>query len=213
MHNLAGGRRVVERLGPDDGEVAFQGTFSGPNAEARVRALDNLRLSGEVVWLTWESFRRQVVVKSFIAEYYSPWWISYKISCVVFHQTGAATTQTSTLSALVSADLGNALSAAAGSAISLGSLQTAISTTHALTTGTSSRLQAVATVNTTLLAVNAQILLLTSSLTDPIGTSDEPSTIAPALAAAVSNAGLLAATVNVGSYVGRMGTNLISAGN
>jgi hypothetical protein len=115
VHNLAGGRRVVERLGPDDGEVTFEGTFSGSNAEARVRALDNLRLSGEVVWLTWESFRRLVVVKSFVAEYHSPWWIPYKISCVVFQQSFATSSQASTLSALISADLGNAVSAVAGS--------------------------------------------------------------------------------------------------
>ena len=128
----------MERLGPDDGEVAFQGTFSGANAEARVRAFDNLRLSGEIVWLNWESFRRRVVVKSFVADYHSPWWIPYKVSCVVVHQTGvAAASQISTLSAMVSADLGSALSAVAGSSDLTHVIADRLSGTNALTRGTS----------------------------------------------------------------------------
>ena len=35
------------------------------------------------------SFRRQVMIRSFIADYRSPWWIPYQISCVVFHQSGS----------------------------------------------------------------------------------------------------------------------------
>jgi hypothetical protein len=49
VHVLAGGRRIVERLGPDDTEIQFRGTFSGPAAESRARAFDNVRLSGEIV--------------------------------------------------------------------------------------------------------------------------------------------------------------------
>jgi hypothetical protein len=213
VHNLSGGRRVVERLGPDDSEVAFQGTFSGPNAEARVRAFDALRLSGEIVWLTWESFRRRVVVKSFVAEYHSPWWIPYRVSCVVVHQAGATTAQTSTLSALISADLGNALSAAGGSAISLTSLQAALSATNALTTGTSDQMQAVSAVGTTLDAINSQITLQSATLAAPILPGTASGGIGPTLAAAVSSAGLLAAAVNAASYVGRIGTNLNGSGN
>ncbi len=203
----------MERLGPDDGEVAFQGTFSGPNAEARVRAFDNLRLSGEVVWLTWESFRRQVVVKSFIADYHSPFWIPYRISCVVFHQSGVASPQASTASALISADLASALSAIASSSISLASLQTALSAANALTMGTSNQMQAVTMVGATLDDINSQIALQSSLVAAPIGASGEPASVGPAFAATVSSAGSLAAAVNVGSYVGRIGTNLNGSGN
>jgi hypothetical protein len=198
----------VERLGPDDGEVAFQGTFSGANAEARVRAFDNLRLSGEMVWLTWESFRRRVVVKSFVADYHSPWWIPYKVSCVVVHQTGVTAAQISTLSALVSSDLGNALSAVAGTAISLTSLQTALCRTNALTRGTSDQAQAVAAVGATLAAINSQITLRSAQLVTPVGANADPGRFSQTLADTVSSAGLLAAAVNAGSYVGRIGANL-----
>jgi hypothetical protein len=198
----------VERLGPDDGEVAFQGTFSGANAEARVRAFDNLRLSGEMVWLTWESFRRRVVVKSFVADYHSPWWIPYKVSCVVVHQTGVTAAQISTLSALVSSDLGNALSAVAGTAISLTSLQTALCRTNALTRGTSDQAQAVAAVGATLAAINSQITLRSAQLVTPVGANADPGRFSQTLADTVGSAGLLAAAVNAGSYVGRIGANL-----
>ena len=63
VHRLAGGHRIVEKLGPDDDEITFKGTFSGPNAKSRVRTFDDLRLSGAIVWLTWESFKRRVVVR------------------------------------------------------------------------------------------------------------------------------------------------------
>jgi hypothetical protein len=208
VHSLSGGRRIVERLGPDDGEVAFQGTFSGPDAEARVRAFDNLRLSGSVVWLTWQTFRRRVVVKSFAVEYCSPWWIPYKVSCVVAHQAGATPSQTSTILALISSDLGNALSAVAGSTLSLTGLQTALFGANATTTGTSNQVQAVAAVETALSAINGQIARQSAVVTVPIGPTTEPDSFGQALTSLVSGAGLLAAAVNARSYVGRIGTNL-----
>src|SRR6476620_7719754 len=86
IHRLSGGGRVLERLGPDDGDIYFSGTFSGLYAEARMRAMDSLRLTGEVVWLTWDAFRYQVVVRTFTANFHSPWWMSYHVSCVVVQQ-------------------------------------------------------------------------------------------------------------------------------
>lgn len=205
----------MERLGPDDGDIAFQGTFSGANAESRTREFDNLRLSGEIVWLTWESFRRRVVVKSFVADYHSPWWIPYEVNCVVVHQTGIATGQSSTLSALVSADLGNALSALSGSTISLTSLQKTLTSENALTIGTSDQLQAIAVVGATLDTINNQITLQSTQLMASAGSGarTDPRNFDQTLSTIVSSAALLAGAVNAGSYVGRIGTNLSGLGN
>jgi hypothetical protein len=213
IHNLSGGRRIVERLGPDDGEVTFQGTFSGADAEDRVRSFDNLRLSGEIVWLTWNSFRRRVVIKSFVADYHSPWWIPYKVNCVVVHQSGVAFAQTSTLYALLSVDLGNALSAVASSTVSLNTLQTALCTTSAMTAGTSSQAQALGAVETALSAINSQITLQSTVVTAPLVSGSDPGSLNQALSSVVSGAGLLAAAVNAKSYVGRIGTNLRGMGS
>jgi hypothetical protein len=203
----------VERLGPDDGEVSFQGTFSGANAEVRVRAFDNLRLSGETVWLTWGSFRHRVIVKSFVVDYHSPWWISYKVSCVVAHQAGVAAAQALTVSALISADLGNALSSVSNSAISLASLQTTLSSTNALVSGTSDQVQAVAAVGAALDVINGQITTQSQQLVAPIEASTDPGNFSQALAVAVSSAGSLAMAVTARSYVGRIGTNLNGSRN
>lgn len=211
VHKLSSGRRVLERLGPDDGEVAFQGTFSGMNAEARVRAFDALRLSGEIVWLTWESFRRQVVVKSFVAEYHSPWWIPYEISCVVVHQAGTTTSQVSTVATQISADLGVAVSALVGSTVSLIPLQLALDRTNAFMPGTLDQIQALAAVDTTQQAINAQIALLSALLMTQMEPRPESYGTSQAFSAVVDSAGLLATTVNGGFYVGRIGTNLQNA--
>ncbi|WP_428533521.1 hypothetical protein [Rhodopila sp.] len=211
MHNLSGGRRVLERLGPDDAEIAFQGIFSGPNAEARVRAFDDLRLSGEVVWLTWETFRRRVVVKSFLAEYHSPWWIPYKVSCIVAYQSGIAATK-STVAALISSDLGNALAAIAGTGFSVGSLQGALSATNAMTTGTVSNLQAVGVVGTTLDLIDGQIDQQSTTVATPGAPNADPATLCRTFGSMVGGAGLLTAAVNARSYVGRIGRILDGAG-
>jgi len=208
VHNLAGGQRFVERLGPDDGELAFQGTFSGPNAQARVRAFDNLRLSGAIVWLSWETFRRPVVVKSFIADYHSPWWIPYTVSCVVTHQTGVGREQASTGFSLVAADLQSAALANGGSTVSLSQLQTAISQPNALTVGTSNQAQAIAAVGAALDSVSGQIALQSSLLIGIEPEDSDPENLSLAIASVVTSAGLLAGAVAAGSYIGRIGATL-----
>lgn len=212
VHTLAGGTRVLERLGPDDGDIQFRGTFSGRHAEERMRAVNNLRLTGEVVWLTWESFRYQVVVKTFLAEYFSPWWISYQLSCVIAFQNGAADLQTLALSALVAADLGQAVAAAAGTVIQLGSLQTALSGTNALTAGTSDQAQAIAAVASSQVAINQQIGVQSAALAASFGSGVAVSGYPQAVQGAVISAGALAAVVNAGAYVGRIGSRLSRSG-
>ena len=207
IHSLSGGRRIIEQLGPDDGEIAFQGTFSGPNAETRVRDFDEMRLLGAVVWLRWESFRRLVVVKSFVAEYQSPWWIPYRVDCVVAHQAGVTPPQVSQI-ADISADLTSAVSAVVGSAISLAGLQSAISGTNVLAVGTADRAQAIVAVGGALDNINDQISDQSAALVAPAGPPTEGGSIGSTFSAQVGSAGLLAAAVNARSYVGRIGANL-----
>lgn len=209
VHILSNGKRVVERLGPEDGEIVFQGTFSGPDAEARVQLFDSLRLSGEIVWLTWKSFKRRIVVKSFVADYHSPWWIPYHVSCTVVHQAGITATQISVLGALVSTDLASALSAAAGMGIGLTSLQSSLSGVNFLTSGTSDQALAVADIGVTLTSIDSEIAEQSAQLISPTG----PGNHAEVMVATVRCAGSLASAVNTRSYIGRIGTNLTHMGN
>ena len=212
VHALAGGRRIVERLGPDDDEIEFQGTFSGPTAEARARAFDNLRLSGEVVWLTWESFRRQIIVRRFIAEFHNPWWIPYRISCVVAHQTHIGPADGTNTAAVLSADLSNAMAAAAGSTISLTSIETLLSTSNALTPGTAYQTYASATLGSTLAIINQQIDQQSASLITPTPSGMHMSDFGRSYISTVGCAASLATAINVRSYVGRIAVNIIGSG-
>jgi hypothetical protein len=208
IHALVGGQRTVERLGPDDDDIQFQGIFSGPNAESRARAFDDLRLSGEIMWLTWESFRRRVIVRSFTADYHSPWWIPYQIRCTVVHQRRIAATQRSSLAAMLFADLSTALFYAAGSGISLTPLQAAMSSTNALTAGSADQTTAIARADSVVQGINGQIDQQSSLLMDSFPSNAGTPGSSDSYLSKVESARSLAAAVNVRSYVGRIGINI-----
>jgi hypothetical protein len=191
----------------------FEGTFSGPNAEARVRLFDNLRLSGEIVWLTWASFRRRVIVKNFEADYHSPWWIPYHVTCTVVYQSRAVPTLLSVVGDIISSDLSNAALAVAGSAIDILALQKSLSSPNALTTGTSNQVQAIAAVNLTLGAMNLEIAKQSERLIRRPASTGNSDVQTKEFETIVESAGLLAATVTARSYVGRIGTKLTNIGN
>jgi hypothetical protein len=208
VHKLSDGRRTVETLGPDDGEISFRGTASGADADARIRAINRLRLSGEAVWLAWESFRYRVVVKSLMMEYQSPWWIPFRVSCAVVDQEGINGSASSALWAMISADLGSALSAADGQSIDLGSLQIALASSNALTAGTFNRAQTVSTVDATLIPIRSQISQASAILVSPGAPNNGADGYSSAFAAKVACAGSLATAVNISAYVGRISTTL-----
>jgi hypothetical protein len=208
VHTLAGGRRIIERLGPDDGEILFRGTFSGPTAEARARAFDNLRLSGDFVWLTWETFRRRVIVRTFTADYHSSWWITYQISCIVADQTGVDLPAGSGAAATISADLAAALVGAIGSGISLSTLQAALSNTNSLTMGTTAQAQASAEIESAMQGVNNQMSQLSLTVTDPSPSGTSAAEMSQSYLSKVTSAGSLAATANIRGYIGRLGTSI-----
>ncbi len=208
IHTLVGGRRIIERLGPDDDDIQFQGIFSGATAESRAKAFDDLRLSGEIVWLTWESFRRQVIVRSLTADYHNRWWIPFQIRCTVVDQRRIVSAQRVSLAAVLAADLGTALLYAAGSGISLTPLQTAMSSMNALTMGSLDQTVAAAQTNLVLRSITGQIDQQSSLLSSPFPSGVGARGSAGAYLTRAQLAGSLAAAVNVRSYVGRIGMNI-----
>ena len=205
---MTDGQRIVERLGPDDDEIHFSGIFSGPNAEARVRLFDNLRVTGDVVSLTWQSFSRRVILRRLSISYHSPWWVPYQISCTVVNQARHVASRALLIAARLSSDLNWALAGASGSATSLGLLQAAISGSHALVAGTSDRLSALAVADATLEQLNHQVYDQSMTLGSPFESFLSPSAAGALYAARVDCAGQLASSVAVRSYVGRIKFNL-----
>lgn len=82
-HKYAGGRRVVDAMGPDDDLIKWGGEFTGLTAVIRARQLDLLRRSGKMVTLTWSVFSYKVIVVNFEADFEAPFKIPYKVSCFV----------------------------------------------------------------------------------------------------------------------------------
>ena len=86
VHTLPGGARIVDAMGPDDGELAWSGTFSGAAASERVRQLDRLRRAGLALPLAWDGWRFTVIISDFEADSANPWWMPYRISCTVLSE-------------------------------------------------------------------------------------------------------------------------------
>ena len=211
IHRLASGQRIVERLGPDDNEITFKGTFSGAEAESRVRDLNDLRLSGQAVWLTWKSFRFLVVIKSFSADYRSPWWIPYEISCVVIEQPGMSPANDTSIEAQISTDLGRALAILGGSDMQISALQVALAASNVSVAGTTDRANAVAAAQASLEAIDNEVngrssAFLTSDLANANGSS-----YANFFATIVTSSGCLATAINARSYIARINSNLVDA--
>lgn len=82
VHELVGGGRVIDVLGPEAGTIRFTGMFSGPDAELRAQLLDVARTAGAVLPLAWSGFAFEVVIADFTAVYQKPWWIPFGIELV-----------------------------------------------------------------------------------------------------------------------------------
>ena len=83
IHELPGGRRVIDAMGRADAPITWEGVFSGEDAAMRARLLDLMRAEGGVWPLTWGRFFYSVVLQAFTAEYERASWIPYRIVCTV----------------------------------------------------------------------------------------------------------------------------------
>ena len=122
-HNLIGGQRLLNAMGPTPFPIGWQGRFRGPNALSRAYALDAMRQSGAQVPLVWGSLYRLVVICAFAAKPMKAWEVPYEIECrVVLDPTTAGAgfvgALASTLDGLVGGDMTSVASSFGG--VSLG---------------------------------------------------------------------------------------------
>jgi hypothetical protein len=133
VHRLPGGGRVIDALGPDDADISWAGILSGGNAADRARLLDGLRRNGLTVTLAWDSFLVAVVVGELLLDYTNPWWIPYRIRCVVAPGVNTSPVGTNlTAQSAVLTDLG-----IAGGFTNIGAIGATLNTPGAFTEGTS----------------------------------------------------------------------------
>ena len=193
IHKLPGGIRIIDALGPDPADLAWSGIFTGPDAADRARILDTVRVAGLQLLLTWDAFLYTVIVESFEADYRSPWWIPYRLSCAVLRNEAAAlVTSVLSLAPSISADLATAGAFATTAAA-------AASAPGATTAGTAANTAATTALNTTINSLNSQI------------TATQAAIQAPDVPTAAFACGQLAQLTAARAYTARAARNLADA--
>lgn len=139
VHRSASGARVIDTLGPDDSDIQFRGIFSGPQAELRARALNDMRIGGIPVWLTWNTFRYRVLIKSVRLDYRTRSWILYEATCLIIDQPGAPNVTLVAAQAQIAADVASAMEAAAPLGIDLSAMSSLLPNTAAYPLASSAR--------------------------------------------------------------------------
>jgi hypothetical protein len=213
VHWLPGGTRVIDAMGRDDAQISFSGVFSGSDATWRARSLDELRVAGIALPLTWDVFFYTVLIAEFRADYRSGWWIPYRIVCTVLQdEASVLLEQAVSLAASALMDAGAAASYASGAGVDLSPVQVALGAPGATTRGTAAYTAAQASL------VQGQSSLDGSmdAANDTLGNIDFASVASAqdgvaALGAAAEASGQLTALTTANAYLQRTATNLNNA--
>ncbi len=190
IHRLPGGVRVIDALGADPADISFSGIFSGPDAADRARLLDAIRVGGSALPMAWDAFLYTVILERFEADYRSPWWIPYRISCAVVRDEGASLLAPALeLAPTILSDL--ALAGSFGRAA-----VSATAVAGATIVGTTAYAAAQTAIGSALASVSNQIVAV------------EPALQTGDVSAAVSASGLLAQLATARGYISRASRNL-----
>lgn len=83
IHQMVGGKRVIDAMGRSDAPLEWSGRIRGSEAVSRARQLDAMRIAGKPLVLTWSEFRYTVVIKRFTPVFEQAFEVPYTISCEV----------------------------------------------------------------------------------------------------------------------------------
>ncbi|MDE1999650.1 MAG: hypothetical protein KGI52_12060 [Burkholderiales bacterium] len=94
VHQLMGGRRIVDALGASDAPLSWEGIFTTLTAVDRARFCDSLRRTGEACTLEWGEFSYSGVVSQFSADYTrGGLYVPYRITLTVVEDRTSITSQ------------------------------------------------------------------------------------------------------------------------
>jgi hypothetical protein len=213
VHHLPGGSRVVDALGRDDAQIRFTGIFTGSDATLRARGLDELRVAGVALPLTWDVLFYTVLISDFCAYYRNGWWIPYRIACTVLQDEASALSQPFvSLATAALADVGAAAGYASAAGFDLSSLQTALAAPGATTRGTAVYTAAQSSLIEAQSSINTSVNTASTKLTG-LGAADADSAQAGAanLLAATDASGQLSSLLSAVAYTRRAATSLANA--
>jgi hypothetical protein len=205
VHELPGGGRVIDVLGGTDTDITFSGIISGSDADTRAQLLDAIRVTGTSMPLSWGEQYFIVIIAEADFDYRKPWWIPYRLRCVV--QSNLVYTAASTaISALASitANLASAASFLTPGQPTLTAAQTSLAQTGAATYGTGSYGQSVNALTAAQSAVSNDVATSGAGLPNlDLGlTGQDPAAAASVMTNATTTAGSLAALTSAQGYVG-----------
>ena len=203
MHRLAGGIRAVELLGPDESDIWFQGVFSGRDAESRTRALDTLRIAGDTVRLTWQSFQYDVIVRTFRARYSNPWWINYTVGLLVVGRLVASASPTVTQPKNLRADLAAGIKLIPECSVDLTILLDRTVLNDALLPGTEANRRVKHVLAAAIEYADLRIATLSDTLRSAPGAGDRKEKPELAISAQAECAGLLSTNLNARAIFSR----------
>jgi hypothetical protein len=213
VYHLPGGTRVIDALGRDDAPISFSGVFTGSDATYRARSLDDLRVAGVALPLTWDVLFYTVLISEFRADYRNGWWIPYRIVCTVLQDEASALLQpVASLATVVVSDIGTAAGYASDADVDLSLLQTAVSATGATTRGTAAYTAAQSNLAIAEASISGSIDAASATLTGT-GVTDAGSAQAGTanLLAAAEASGQLSSLLLADAYVRRTAANLANA--
>jgi len=213
VHDIPGGGRVIDLLGAVAADIVFAGIISGADAETRVTQLDTMRASGAALVLGWDAQYCTVILREAMFDYEKPWWIPYRLRCVV-QSAGVFGTVIGSAAASIAADLANASIFLAGLPLSLTAASGALALTGATTFGTAAYTQSLAS----LASAQSTIAGSIGSLGAPLAglglgfNGDDTSAMVTAVTTAGTTAGSLAALASAQGSVGRAYATLQTIG-
>ncbi|QEH36499.1 hypothetical protein OJF2_50830 [Aquisphaera giovannonii] len=217
VHKLPGGARVIDAMGADHRDIAWSGRFRGGNAEARARLLDGYRIGGQQYLLRWSTYRYQVIVQSFEANFQQPFEIPYSIRCtVVSDESAPVLTGIPAIDELIGSDLAAALGLSdslgvAQVAGAIATVQQAVNSVNSIKDApTSSATQISSSIAAAQQLVGATITSTAGAVSaaPSIAAGGNPSSMAGSLAAQANGMGQLAQLYNLSSTLTRMGKNM-----
>jgi hypothetical protein len=213
LHRLPGGSRIIDALGHDDAQISFSGVFSGSDATLRARSLDELRVAGIALPLTWDVFFYTVLIASFHAEYRNDRWIPYRITCVVLRDEASALIQSVvSLSTAALADISTGAGYAIGAGLDLSPIQSAVIAPGANVRGTTAYTSAQSSLAEAQTSIDVSIDTASSTLAnaDIEGAGSSRVGVAGLLSASDAT-GRLSSLISARSYVRRVAVNLANA--
>ncbi len=85
LHQMMGGKRILDAMGAADEPICWEGIFTSLSAVYRARYCDTLRRTGEACTLSWGAFSYTGVVRGFSADFtrgglYIPYRIAFEVA-------------------------------------------------------------------------------------------------------------------------------------